>query len=789
MNMNLPDAFVILHCHFVLPLAVLLPAAIYCLRRTRKRAILASAINTQPVRSEDAKRFGPGTRRGKPTQWYRDMFFRLQHLEDHPDILEAARDELLAMFSQGLSAALKTPHDGILGIDRYDAGRIWSFLEDVRIDILAQWAGYLERRRQGHGPELFGSVEAARAWLVQHAPVKFVDGAWLGHIHKITTPFALRGVTKDAWQVLSEELGDGDLSKHHVHLYRKLLEDVGRPLPEGHSADFINLAEWDGMENHGAWEAAVAQLLISLFPKEFLPEILGYNMHFEMVTVNTMQAAHELKGLGIDPYYFLIHIAIDNADSGHTAMATHAATRYVDMVLATEGQAAAEQAWRRVQIGYILSQTQGSHPCGGQQGRAASAKPSVPRVLPDAAALSTRVMEIFRAKALVSQQFHCQSKVRIGTRSLSEWLDPDEWKPASRHQHRQRELLDALGRARPWVVAGASSKSLLVRELSWGGRMFGAFTNNEVATLCSWIDALGPDEKASPSPSLYWSFSQRRPVASPDAVGELRDPACHHPVMLPSSTRGDAASTANAASRDPAALGAEPWKTQEPLKPPSKDRLPDTVALWFAHIGLLENTINVPSRTACPLHASILRLLRAQAGFERETDIVAGMDELKRHTRTSLVDVGLELISHMDRCAHAEPASLQDVLRLAASQGQGEASARLASDMLRCSVRPIENLGLLLGLALAFVKFKSAVGRTPGLLGPETRLALDAILAREKMSLEVCAEELRATDGAQYRNLERGFRLGMGAIQECVYLNEETTTSSSKGSVVTADGP
>ncbi len=115
-------------------------------------------------------------------------------------------------------------------------------------------------------------------------------------------------------------------------IYRQLLEEIGCPLPDGHSADFTKSCLWDGVNNHGAWEAAVGQLLISLFPNEFLPEMLGFNMHYELITLDTMRATHELRALGINPYYFLIHIAIDNAHSGHTAMATHTVTRYLDMV-------------------------------------------------------------------------------------------------------------------------------------------------------------------------------------------------------------------------------------------------------------------------------------------------------------------------------------------------------------------------------------------------------------------------------------------------------------------------
>jgi hypothetical protein len=553
----------------------------------------------------------------KPTRWYRNLFFQLHNLEDHPDVLEPARDELLTMFSKGLSLALSQPQENsILSIEQYNAECVWSFAESVREKVLEQWTSYLQRRKQGHGPELFATASAAKAWLVQQAPVKFVDGAWLGHVHKITTPFALRGITRDVWQVLSEELGDGDLSKHHVHLYRKLLEDVGYSLPEAHSADFINLHDWDRIDNRGAWEAAVGQLLISLFPNEFLPEILGFNMHFEMITLETMLAAHELKGFGINPYYFLIHIAIDNADSGHTAMAMHAVTRYLDMVGATEGDMAREQSWKRVQTGYILSQTLGNGSCTWQRPAVVTlTTPGSSRIhgnVPDVLfnPLSTQVIDIFRAKSLVSQKFHCQSKVRIGAHTLSDWLDPSRWKnPNLQHQ---LDLLTALSRAKPWIVPGASSKSLLIRELSWGGRMFGAFTSNEVATLRSWIDALGPESKASP----YWTFTYRKPVTSRDAIAELRNFPVHHSFQPPTCSSCAVTETTSQNSD----LIKEPWIDEQPLNTPSTDRLPDLIALWFAHISLLENTINVPSRTACPLHASILRLLRAQAGFETETD-------------------------------------------------------------------------------------------------------------------------------------------------------------------------
>lgn len=485
-------------------------------------------------------------------------------------------------------------------------------------------------------------------------------------------------------------------------------------------------------------------------------------MHYELITLDTMRATHELRALGINPYYFLIHIAIDNAHSGHTAMATHTVTRYLDMVRATEGEAALEQAWKRVQVGYTLSQTlETSHtqeresPSSAVTGSGFEG-PSIPLD-----PISARVIDIFKAKASVSHRFHCQSRVRIGGQTLARWLAPSMW--THLHSRKHLELLTALSQAKPWIYPGASSKSLLVRELSWQGRMFGAFSHDVVVALTAWIDSLDPEIIAWP----YWSFTRREPLASKEAVGELQDPARHHPVVMPCGADKIDTGSLTAGSQE-SVSDLELRIEQQPLTPPSDARLPDVIALWFAHIGLLENTINTPSRTASPLYASILRLLRAQAGFAIEENILAGMDEMKRLSCPSLVDIGLELVSRAGLAISAKPSCLQDVFFLTGSQGQGDESAGLAHNMLRWGTRPSANLGLLLGLAFAFLELKVAVAKAPGLLGQESQLLLGAIVAREKQSLEECAQELQSVDGAQYRQLVRGYELGRSVLKKCL---------------------
>ncbi|KAJ6781992.1 hypothetical protein PWT90_01279 [Aphanocladium album] len=741
-------------------LVVLLIVRMRCSRlHTTKRPLLVVPYTTAPEASA-AKPRNPDIARHKSTEWYKMLFFELQNLEDYPESLAKAREELLAMFSHALSIALTEPEwqhrNSIMSIENYSADAMHGFLKDAHEKTMSDWTKYLERRKQGKGPELFTSAENAKAWLVQQAPVKFVDGAWLGHVHKITTPFALRSVTKHVWQVLSEELGDGDPDKHHVNLYRRLLKSVGSSLPSGHSAEFIHASEWERGENHGIWEAAVCQLAISLFPNEFLPEILGFNMHFEEVRLDTMQVAHELKHYGIDPYYFLIHISIDNADSGHTAMASHAVMQYLEVLRASEGEAATQRAWKRIQTGYVLSQTSGRYTRPPEL--------NFPNIETLPTELNTQVLKIFRSKAAVSLSMHARSRIHIGRYTLHEWLEA-----TMRMNSDGLDLLTALSRAKPWVLAGDSGRSLLVRELSWEGRMFGAFTKSEVAIICRWIDALSYKSE----PSLYWTLTQRQQIPTHEAVTELRDPALHHPYLPAGNVNtvlDDFDSYEISMGYNGVDFSLNNALTEQPkLKTASRARLPDIIALWFAHISLLENTINTPSRTVDAVHLGILRILRAQAGFGIECDIVAGMDEVRRNFCPSLVDMGLELTQKLSRIAiSAQPQTLKQVFILVASHGQGCESFRFANDMLKWSARPTTNLGFLLGVALAFVEFKDAVWRAPDLLSQRSRRVLQAIAAREKKSLEECARELQTTSTSLYRDLLRANYFTRLILPNCI---------------------
>ncbi|GJD04073.1 hypothetical protein ColKHC_12898 [Colletotrichum higginsianum] len=703
------------------------------------------------------------------THLYKELYYKLQNLEKYTDILPRARQALVGLLHEALLIEQSRPRDrGILDIQSYDRAALHGFLFAEHTGVLDQWEQYSLRRAAGQGPELFRDRDAAEKWLKQAAPTKYVDGAWLGHVHKITTPFALRPVTRDAWQVLSEELGDGDLEKNHVHLYRSLLESIGLRLPDGSSAEFID-PDLD-MGDEQTWKSATAQLLISLFPNEFLPEMLGFNMHYELLTLETLMASRELPELGISGYYFLLHVSIDNADSGHTAMALATVTKYLDLVQQTGVLDDLQEAWRRIQAGYVLSRTVGGRetlPAGG---------------LRDIGENGLRIVDIMRFKANVSQKLHCASRVRIGKHKLMDWLAPSAWGSSSSSGgggggENPHDFLHALANATPWVRRGNSKNSLLVRELSWKGRMFGAFTNAEVEELCAWVDSLGTDSDEA----AVCERSYRRFVGGGGGGGGSRQPASSQTLagLLPRDHTVDHAAFLQQREPEPRPARAEITASSFTPRPPlraSTVRLDVLLPLWFAHAGLLENTVNTPYRTARPLGSQLVRILRAEYGFMPETDGAAGMDEYSRPGYfPSLVGLGNEI---RRRHQLPEAAGLKDVLGTGARlmpegdvddddgdlDNDTQSAVRLARQMLDWAARPVENEGLLLGLGYAFVDLEEWVAEADEFLFEKEKKALRLIVGRKRDCFKTIVELIR-DDAAAFGDFVQGYELGRDEIE------------------------
>jgi hypothetical protein len=681
----------------------------------------------------------------KELETYKQLYHKLHNIERYPEILTECRELLISLLSACLSTALRNPksESSILSVGTFSREGLGAFLKTQDAHVANCWEEYLVRRRGGLPREMFSDDSEAKWWLKQAAPVKYVDGAWLGHINKASTPFNLRKITKNAWQVMSEELGDGDVDKNHVRVYENLMQDIGAGLPAADSVDFISPRH--GMDSLRCWKAAVAQLLISLFPHDFLPEVLGFNMAYETLPLHLLKTVTELRELKLNPYYFELHISIDNADSGHAAMAAGAVESYLNLIAERDGAEAAAVAWRRVQAGYVLAD---GLPTTAETPSAKTNK--TVQLQPSWNDNEAALLEIFAAKAPVAHKIHCSSRLRIGRHTLVDWLEPDAFK----HEHWQKDFLHDLSLCRPWVIQGHSERSRLVRELSWEGKMFGSFTQSEVEIVKAWIDSLGGGaERTRPDSDVYHRFVRLSsgPISGADEDNILVGYPCFAPMIEPAAWLAQPSSDVS---------DSPPLRIDGRGAPNIRQLIP----IWFASTALLESLPSLPARAADTVGSAVIRVLRAQAGFSAEGPGVAGMDEVRRTNdgqSLGIIELGVEIC---DRAGLGKPGTLQEAVQFGGDEGKQTAERMVSMGMRWLAYREV-----LVGMSWAFMELHEQVAERGGpesLLGPESRQVLAEVARRERQGLEVCKTELEH-DREKAVQFWRGVMTARRAIERC----------------------
>ena len=163
----------------------------------------------------------------------------------------------------------------------------------------AAYRRYLDGRRAGEPRRFFRNRSHALHFIKSVAPTKLVDGAWLYGLLPRWSDARLAPLIR----IFLEELGDGVAEQHHVLLYRKLLS--------AHGAD-----RWHDLDDAHHVQGAI-QLSLAHHAAELLPEVIGFNLGYEQLPLHLPITAYELNELGVDPYYFSLHVTIDNASTGH----------------------------------------------------------------------------------------------------------------------------------------------------------------------------------------------------------------------------------------------------------------------------------------------------------------------------------------------------------------------------------------------------------------------------------------------------------------------------------------
>ncbi|WP_077048914.1 iron-containing redox enzyme family protein [Pseudomonas sp. KK4] len=252
---------------------------------------------------------------------YRELYTALYN--DAPDA--HARAE--AFLRQQLALAAGLPCDLPEAPEQLTA---WA--EQRCADVASEYAAYLAKRKQGGEREYFQNKAHALYFLQRVAPTKVVDGAWLEGMLNHWQDLRFDGLLT----TYLEELGKGDPRQNHVLIYRKLLAE--------HDCD-----DQQGLDDEHFVQGAI-QLAFARCSAEFLPEVIGYNLGYEQLPLHLLISAYELRELGIDPYYFTLHVTIDNVSSGHGRKAVEA---LLDLLPLDEGRAA---FFQRVALGYRLNE-------------------------------------------------------------------------------------------------------------------------------------------------------------------------------------------------------------------------------------------------------------------------------------------------------------------------------------------------------------------------------------------------------------------------------------------------
>ena len=337
---------------------------------------------------------------------------------------------------QGQDAGLPASPDDLL-----------AWMEGSTRRVHEAYTAYLEERKAGAPRRFFTNRAHALYVLRAVAPTKLVDGSWLYGL----LPHWRSPRLADLVRTYVEELGEGAIDKNHVVLYRNLLAR--------HALDPL-----DDLPD-ALYEQGLVQLALAWNAEEFLPEVVGFNLGYEQLPLHLLITSYELNELGIDPYYFTLHVTVDNADTGHARRACQAV---LDMLPKLDDGGA---FWRRVQAGCQLADA-GVGTCDVISGFD----------------IRTEALRILAQKSKAGGGAH-SDYCRVAGRSVNDWLrDPAEISG----------FVEALEKA-GWIRLGEPVENSRFWSLLQGERaeMFGVFSSYELQVLHDWIrGAASADSRA-----------------------------------------------------------------------------------------------------------------------------------------------------------------------------------------------------------------------------------------------------------------------------------------------------
>jgi len=356
-----------------------------------------------------------------------------------------------------------------------DLADLPAWVEERTDAVGQQYREYLAARKNGAPRRYFSCRAHALYFIKTVAPTKLVDGAWLYGLLRHWDNPAYHELIK----TYIEELGEGAPSKNHVTIYKKLLATHG----------------CEGWENLGEthFVQGALQLALGHHGDHFLPEVIGYNLGYEQLPLHLLITSYELNEFGIDPYYFTLHVTVDNAATGHAQKAVQALVNLMPRV------GDRDAFYKRVLDGYRLNEL-------GASTNSVIAEFD----------LQAELVEILAAKSGVGKNMH-SDYCRVAGRSVNDWLTD----PA-----RIPDFLAALEKA-GWIQRGEDVEHSRFWRLVHGDKaeMFGVFSAYELQVLRDWITAKPDGSRLDGARTMTWRARQR----TLDNLGQHADRSADFP--------------------------------------------------------------------------------------------------------------------------------------------------------------------------------------------------------------------------------------------------------------------
>jgi Iron-containing redox enzyme len=282
----------------------------------------------------------------------REAYYRLVNIELFPSMTEYAREYVGRWMEEGKCLLLGACDEtSKLTLSPGETPEMFELMPYTR-EYLDERVEEQHRRQVASYLAFSGtppfSKEQWCGMFATQGPALLIDGAWIQYA--AIASLSHTEIHSRLFRVYSDEIGNGVIEWNHPNVMRRLLEQMGINLPHVSTREFIESPSFPDF----TFVSPVFWLALSLFPRRYLPELLGVNLCIELDGVGGLyrMGADCARYFELDPTICTLHNSIDNNSTGHTAWSREAIHLYLDDMYTAGGEDLRQRMWTRVWTGF-----------------------------------------------------------------------------------------------------------------------------------------------------------------------------------------------------------------------------------------------------------------------------------------------------------------------------------------------------------------------------------------------------------------------------------------------------